>query len=269
MLSTMIKKWRGDRPSIFILSGAGLSVESGIPTYRGAGSNPDNDSTSLSAGYMRSLPERVFNATNQRIKDFDQCKPNAAHKAIAEFVKKYRLQADIIHVTQNIDSLCEEAGDTSVFHLHGSLNQSRCQKCGAVFPRKGFYKMGNVCPKCQAKFSAVQPDVVLFGEKPHGLDWILPYLKEVDIFIAIGTSGTVYPAADFVNLAMFSGAPIRMLLNKEAPRDMQYNYQMMDESCGPYNYVRIGNATTIVPDVLKQVGQLIENIPTTKDEKSK
>ena len=69
MLSMMIKKWRSERPSIFILSGAGLSVESGIPTYRGAGSDPENDSTSLSAGYMRALPVRVFKATNQRISD--------------------------------------------------------------------------------------------------------------------------------------------------------------------------------------------------------
>ena len=164
MLSTMIKKWRGERPSIFILSGAGLSVESGIPTYRGEGSDPKNDSASLSRGYMRSLPERVFEAANQRIRDFNACEPNAAHKAIAKFIKKYRLQADIVHVTQNIDSLCEEAGDTAVFHLHGSLNRSLCQKCGTVFPRKGFYKMGNICPKCRAQFSAVRPDVVLFGE---------------------------------------------------------------------------------------------------------
>ena len=69
MLSTMIKKWRGERPSIFILSGAGLSVESGIPTYRGEGSDPKNDSASLSRGYMRSLPERVYEAANQRIHD--------------------------------------------------------------------------------------------------------------------------------------------------------------------------------------------------------
>ena len=105
MLSTMIKKWRGERPSIFILSGAGLSVESGIPTYRGEGSDPKNDSASLSKGYMRALPERVFDAANQRIRDFDACEPNEAHRAIAQFVKKYRLRADIVHVAQNIDSL--------------------------------------------------------------------------------------------------------------------------------------------------------------------
>ena len=261
MLSTMIKKWRGERPCIFILSGAGLSVESGIPTYRGVGSDPKNDSTSLSAGYMRALPQRVFDASNQRIRDFDACCPNAAHIAIAQFLKKYRLCADIIHVTQNIDSLCEEAGDTSVFHLHGSLNRSVCRKCGAIFPRKGFYQEGNCCPKCGARFYNVRSNVVLFGETPHGLDWIMPYLKEVDIFIAIGTSGTVYPAADFVTMAASAGAPIRMLLNKEAPREMRFNQSIMDEEFGPYNYIRLGSATGIVPMVLKEVGKLIENVP--------
>ena len=261
MLSTLMKKWRGERPSIFILSGAGLSVESGIPTYRGAGSDADNDSPSLSKGYMRSVPEKVFEASNRRIRDFDACKPNQAHFAIANFVKIYRLKADIIHVTQNIDSLCEEAGDTSVFHLHGSLNQSLCQKCGATFPRKGFYKMGNQCPKCKVKFSAVRPDVVLFGETPHGLDWILPYLDEVDIFIAVGTSGTVYPAADFVRMATAAGAPIRILVNKEAPITSDFEYPMMDEESSSFNVIRLGDATTVLPMVLKEVGKLIENLP--------
>ena len=260
MLSTMIKKWRGERPSIFILSGAGLSVESGIPAYRGEGSDPKNDSASLSRGYMRSLPERVYEASTQRIRDFDACEPNAAHKAIAHVIKNYLVQSDIVHVTQNIDSIYQDAEYTAVFHLHGSLNRSLCQKCGTVFPRKDFYKIGNICPKCRAQFSAVRPDVVLFGETPHGLDWIMPYLKEVGIFIAIGTSGTVYPAADFVTIAASAGAPIRMLLNKEAPREMQFNYSMMDEGYGPFNYIRLGKATGIVPMVLKEVGQLIENI---------
>lgn len=261
MLSTLIKKWRGKRPSIFILSGAGLSVESGIPTYRGAGSDANNNSQSLTKGDMRSVPEKVFVETNRRIRDFDACKPNQAHFAIAHFVKTYRLKADIIHVTQNIDSLCEEAGDTAVFHLHGSLNQSRCQKCGATFPRKGFYKMGNQCPKCKAKFSHVRPDVVLFGETPHGLGWILPYLEEVDIFIAVGTSGTVYPAADFVRMATSFGTPIRIFVNKEKPIDSEFSFPMQEDINLSFNVVRLGDATKILPLVLKEVGKLINNIP--------
>ena len=263
MLSTMIKKWRGERPSIFILSGAGLSVESGIPAYRGEGSDPDNDSADLSSTYMRLMPKLVYEAANKRIRDFDACEPNAAHRAIAQFVKKYRLRSDIVHVTQNIDLLCEEAGDTSVFHLHGNLNRSFCQQCGSLFPRKGFYKLGNVCPTCGAAGSAVRPDVVLYGEDINGWEWVKGFLNEVDIFIAIGTSGTVYPAADFVSMAYFGGASVRMLLNKGLPLEMEFNWVVKEDRYGPYNYVRLGAATAIVPMVLKEVGKLIENIPVS------
>ena len=106
----------------------------------------------------------------------------------------------------------------------------------------------------------MRPDVVLFGETPHGLDWILPYLDEVDIFIAVGTSGTVYPAADFVKMATAAGAPIRILVNKEAPIASRFGYPMMDEESHSFNVVRLGNATSVLPMVLKEVGKLIDNI---------
>ena len=259
MLSTMIKKWRSERPGIFILSGAGLSVESGIPTYRGAGSDPENDSSSLSAGYMRALPERVFKATNQRILDFDHCRPNAAHAAIAEFVKKYRLRADIIHVTQNIDSLCEEAGDTSVFHLHGSFLQSRCTACGAVFPRLGFYEMQNVCPACKAAGGVVRPNVVFFNEMPLGMNWIESVLKRADVFLAAGTSGTVYPAAGFVHTASKYGCSDRILVTLDSPsRDSGEGLSYGNLPEIEFTRRVYGSAVSLIPQVLEEIGKEIE-----------
>ena len=258
MLKDYIKKWRGKRPSIFILSGAGLSAASGIPTYRGVGSGKSASWVSLSAETLQESPQDLFDETNRRIHDFDAAVPNAAHKAIAGFIKKYRLRADIIHVTQNVDTLCEEAGDMAVFHLHGVLNRSRCSACGAVFPRKGFYEMGAVCPCCGATGANVRPDVVLFGETPLGLDWILPYLKNVDIFLSVGTSGTVYPAADFVTIAMRHAAPIRALINKSSANDdfFTWNKKLLRD----FNVVRMGDAQGLVGPFLAEVGVLIDTL---------
>ena len=175
---------KGERPVIVILSGAGLSAESGIPTYRNADNNW-NRTDSMDSGDMKHRPQLVFDSINRRIEAYDQAKPNAAHLSIAEFKKKWRNKADIIHITQNIDTLCEEAGDVGVFHLHGSFLTSRCTECGATFPRLGLYKEGNVCPACKASGWSVRTDVVLFGERPHGLDWIPGVLRRADVFVAV------------------------------------------------------------------------------------
>ncbi|HIU84970.1 MAG TPA: hypothetical protein IAC66_06370, partial [Candidatus Aphodousia gallistercoris] len=159
---------------------------------------------------------------------------------------------------QNVDTLCEEAGDTAVFHLHGVLNRSRCSACGAVFPRKGFYEMEAACPCCGATGANVRPDVVLFGETPLGLDWILPYLKNVDIFLSVGTSGTVYPAADFVTIAMRHAAPIRALINKSSANDdfFAWNKKLLRD----FNVVRMGDAQGLVGPFLAEVGVLIDTL---------
>ena len=104
----------------------------------------------------------------------------------------------MIHVTQNVDNLNELAGSPRVFHLHGDFQTSQCRKCKKTFPRIGFYQREQVCPVCGANNFAVRPNVVLFGEIPYGMDWIPSYLKKACVFISVGTSGTVYPAADFV-----------------------------------------------------------------------
>lgn len=207
---------KGERPVIVILSGAGLSAESGIPTYRNADNNW-NRTDSMDSVDMKHRPQLVFDSINRRIEAYDQAKPNAAHLSIAKFKKKWRNKADIIHITQNIDTLCEEAGDAGVFHLHGSFLTSRCTECGATFPRLGLYKEGNVCPACKASGWSVRTDVVLFGERPHGLDWIPGVLRRADVFVAVGTSGMVYPAAGFVTEARRRNCRTRLLIAKDAP----------------------------------------------------
>ncbi len=261
-LRTQIPK--ADRPVIVILSGAGLSAESGIPTYR----NPDNSwsrSDSLNAGHMRNAPQIVFDSMNRRINAYTQAKPNSAHVAIAEFRKTWRHAADIVHITQNIDTLCEDAGDAGVFHLHGSFLTSRCRQCGAVFPRLGFYREGNICPACKAAGFSVRPDVVLFEEMPLGMDWIPEVIKRADIFLAIGTSGVVYPAAGFVTLALKHGCHDRILIAKDALSESFLGLATAEDCVGDFTKFLRGSATTLVPAVLQTIGDWIGRITQKTD----
>ena len=126
--------WKKERPVVVILSGAGLSAESGIPTYRVPQSNWKT-TNAFDAEEAKRNPQLFLRETNERIREWKDAKPNAAHSAIADFTRRLRDRASILHITQNIDALSEDAGDTSVFHLHGSILKSRCQHCGAHFPR--------------------------------------------------------------------------------------------------------------------------------------
>lgn len=143
---------KGDRPLVFILSGAGLSAESGIPTFR----DPNGlwrkyDPKELAS--IRALERHtqdVFDFYNERIKNAEPCRPNAAHIAIANFQKEMAPFCDVIHVTQNVDNLNELAGAPRVFHLHGDFQTSLCRKCKKTFPRVGFYEREQVCPVCEA-----------------------------------------------------------------------------------------------------------------------
>ena len=261
--SLRTKMIKSERPVIVILSGAGLSAESGIPTYRSPG-NQWNRTSSLYAEHMRHTPQLVFDSLNQRIEAYGQTKPNAAHFAIADFKKKWRDKADIVHITQNIDSLCEEAGDAGVFHLHGSFLTSRCTECGAVFPRMGLYKKGNVCPACKAAGFAVRPDVVLFGEVPLGMDWIPSVIKRADIFLAIGTSGFVYPAAGFVQLALKHGCDDRILISKDAPSGFAESLSTGNDKVGDYTRFLRGSATALVQPLLKTIGLWINRMTQEK-----
>lgn len=247
--------WRNPRPVIVILSGAGLSAESGIPTYR----NPANGWTRTDAWEHETAeadPAGFLENCNRRIAAYSHARPNAAHRALAEFAIANRERADIVHVTQNIDSLAEMAGDISIFHLHGSLSQSMCKKCHARFPRLGPYAMTDVCPMCEATDGAVRTDVVLFGEVPWGIEWIAKLVRKADIFLAVGTSGTVYPAAEFVELAAAGGCRDRILVTKDNPLEQEELRLAPANTC--FTQTLLGAASVTLPPVLERITEVIE-----------
>lgn len=249
-------------PIIFILSGAGLSAESGLRTFRGDnGLWKEVDPSKVdSATALMLHPEKVFEFMNERIKRYSKAQPNAAHRAIAEFCYDLSDKATVINVTQNVDSLLEMAGCPYVHHLHGSFALSKCSKCGKTFPRVGLYGFGVECPVCHRARNNVRPSVVLFEEQPYGLDWIIPMLRQADYFLAIGTSGNVYPAAGFVSEAKEAGCKNRWLCNMEPVAEGSYNrlflreYSMMI----PFNKHFFGKATETVPKALSEIKRCLE-----------
>lgn len=218
------------RALVFILSGSGLSAESGIPTFRGKDGLWKNwyPSEIASDTALKERPEDVFEFYNFRIGKAIDCLPNAAHTSIAQFQQAVKDYCDVVHVTQNVDNLNELAGSPSVFHLHGDFQSSLCSQCKNTFPRLGLYKKNNVCPVCGASGYSVRPNVVLFGEMPYGLDWITSYLKKACVFMSVGTSGAVYPAANFV---LDTEAAIR--INFDIETGKRRNASFTHEITGP------------------------------------
>lgn len=241
-----------------ILSGAGLSAESGIATYR----DPENGwvrTDGFRAADLKFNPQTVFDSFNDRIRQYGKAQPNAAHRAIADFKARFSDAADIVHITQNVDTLSEMAGEAGVFHMHGSFLTSRCSECGAVFPRLGFYQHGKTCPVCRKAEWSVRPDVVLFGEIPKGMDWIPALLEKTDIFIAVGTSGLVYPAADFVRTVRNKDCQRRILITKAIAQSGLDEEPLLEL----FNHCRLGNAGALLPKTLAEIGQWLETLKPT------
>jgi NAD-dependent deacetylase len=190
--------------SIVVLTGAGLSAESGLGTFRGQGGLWDNyriEDVATPEGFARD-PIKVHGFYNLRRSWHKQAKPNAAHLALA------RLEAEhgsVLTVTQNIDALHEAAGTKNLIHMHGELERALCSACGTSLPWFDDLGIDTVCRSCGAS-GAMRPDVVWFGEMPREMEGIYEALSRCDLFISIGTSGTVYPAAGFVLEARTAGA---------------------------------------------------------------
>ncbi len=225
---------------IFILTGAGISAESGIQTFRGAKGLWKEyriEDVATPEAFDRN-PDLVHEFYNQRRKDLLKVKPNAAHYALARLEKEY--QGKVLVVTQNVDDLHERAGTTNLIHMHGELLKIRCTNCNAIFQETGEISTKSVCPECGKKAS-LRPHIVWFGEMPLYLEEIYKALEACDLFIAIGTSGTVYPAAGFVGVARRNGAYC-VELNLEPSLVAKFFHE--------HHY---GPATKVVPDFVEKL----------------
>jgi NAD-dependent deacetylase len=202
--------------AIVVLTGAGISVESGLPSFRGAGGlwegqRLEEVATPEAFARRPELVQRFYDARRRQLLAPD-IMPNPAHRALAELERRWPGPVRI--VTQNIDDLHERAGAHAVIHMHGELLKARCTGCRMISPWQGDLAAAKVCPLC-ARPDVLRPHVVWFGEMPLDLETIYEALAACDLFIAIGTSGQVWPAAGFVEEVRRHGQAHTVELNLE------------------------------------------------------
>ncbi len=224
---------------ITILTGAGISAESGLGTFRDEGglwAQHRIEDVATPEGFARD-PALVQEFYNMRRAQAAEAQPNAAHLALT------RLQSDwpgeVVIVTQNVDDLHKRAGTQGVLHMHGRLDSALCAACGHRWPAPARMEVGTPCPACHRP--TARPDIVWFGEMPYFMDEIFDHLATTDVFAAIGTSGQVYPAAGFVQEATAAGAQtIELNLEPSA-------------TVSRFAQTRFGPATQTVPDWVRAV----------------
>ena len=191
--------------NIVVLTGAGVSAESGLSTFRG----PDGlweghrvEDVATPEAFERD-PALVHQFYDERRAKLAVVEPNAAHFALARLDAEW--PGELLLVTQNVDDLHERAGSKRLLHMHGELTSGWCLACDERFKWEGPMGEGAKCPNCDRQ-GHVRPDIVWFGEMPYEMDRIDAALQNCDLFISIGTSGAVYPAAGFVQTARYRGA---------------------------------------------------------------
>jgi NAD-dependent deacetylase len=218
---------------VVVLTGAGVSAESGVPTFRDAdglweGHRVEDVATPEAYEYQPSVVHAFYDARRAALVDVE---PNPAHRALAHL--EHLLGDDLLLVTQNIDDLHERGGSQRVLHMHGELRSALCRGCGGHYPWTGELGDYPPCPGCGV--AELRPDVVWFGEIPYEMDRIQDTLASTDLFVSIGTSGAVYPAAGFVQYAAIHGA-----------RTLELNLQRSDGS-HHFDESRNGRAGELVP----------------------
>jgi NAD-dependent deacetylase len=220
--------------NIVILTGAGVSAESGLATFRGPdglweGHRVEEVATPEAFARDPALVHAFYDARRARLATVE---PNLAHKALARLDAEW--PGELLLVTQNVDDLHERAGSKRLIHMHGELVKGWCFRCNERFGWTGPMGSNAVCPGCET-VGLVRPDIVWFGEMPYEMERIDDSLRRCDLFVSIGTSGAVYPAAGFVQTARYCGA-----------RTLEMN---LEPSLGSYMFdeSRTGPAGELVP----------------------
>ena len=203
------------KPSIVILTGAGISAESGLPTFRDANGLWEGhavEDVATPEAFERD-PKLVQQFYNMRRAALETVEPNAAHRAIARLQQLYPGKVTLI--TQNVDDLHERGGSEEVIHMHGELRRVFCTRCESRRTWSGDLTTSTECPSCHHK-GCMRPDIVWFGEMPYQMDEIEAALQKASIFATIGSSGLVYPAAGFVMTARFAAGAKTVEINTVA-----------------------------------------------------
>ena len=226
--------------NIVILTGAGISAESGLATFRGPeglweGHRVEDVATPAAFARDPVLVQRFYDARRANLATVE---PNDAHRALARLDRDW--PGELLIVTQNVDDLHERAGAERLLHMHGELKSAWCRACDARMDWAGAMGGDPACPQCRVA-GRLRPDIVWFGEMPYEMDRIDRALMACDLFVSIGTSGNVYPAAGFVQTARHVGA--RTL---EMNLEPSVGSHLFDES-------RTGKAGVLVPDWVEEV----------------
>ena len=226
-------------PSIVILTGAGISAESGLPTFRDNGGLWEQhrvEDVATPEAFRRdpALVQRFYNERRRRL---GQVSPNAAHRALVELESRW--PGPLLLVTQNVDDLHARAGSRALVPMHGELLKARCLACGAISTWPEDILPESRCPQCDQR-GQLRPHIVWFGEMPLEMDKIFAALEGCDLFIAIGTSSTVYPAAGFVNAV------------PPAARTLEINLELSAMG-SQFKEQRQGAATQRVPELVAEL----------------
>jgi NAD-dependent deacetylase len=230
--------------NIVVLTGAGISAESGISTFRDAGGLWEThrfEELASPAGFLRD-PALVHRFYNVRRAQLFKVAPNAAHLALAALERAWAGRGDFLLVTQNVDDLHERAGSRQLLHMHGELRKLRCAACGAVCVWEQDAGRDTVCPACGVAYK-MRPDIVWFGELPFHMDEIDTALARADVFAAIGTSGVVYPAGGFAAQAA-----------RNRRGCVLYEINPRPSGAAIYNQVIAAPASVGVPELLSRLG---------------